>query len=76
MIYAYEISGTAAKGQSWSTTGVVETQKQGDFMLLPTMAMKEAFWQLTQGQAVYGQPGKGCIGPYGVTRMLIEEKKE
>lgn len=39
-------------------------------------AMRASFDQLTNGEAVYGQPGLGCEGPYTVTRMLIEEKAD
>ena len=71
--YKYEIHGSAAHGQTWGVTGVVETQEQGDFMLTPNLAMRDAFGQLTQGKAVYGHPGVGCVGPYRVTRMVIEK---
>jgi hypothetical protein len=36
-------------------------------------AMEETFRQLTNGRAVYGEPGVGCRGPYGIRSLLIEE---
>lgn len=71
--YHYVIHGSAAQGQSWSATGTVETEKAGEFMSTPSLAMKDAFYQLTRGKAIYGKPGVGCSGPYRVTRMTIEE---
>jgi hypothetical protein len=75
MMYKYEISGLAAEGQTWKTSGMVETQKPGEFMTTPDLAMSDAFFQLTQGKAVFGKPGLGCKGPYRVLRMMIEELK-
>lgn len=76
MKYAYEITGAAADRQTWFVEGEVETEKPGDFMLAPHAAMRSAFDQLTHGKAVYGSPGKGCSGPYTITRMLIREKED
>lgn len=38
------------------------------------LTMKDTFEQLTQGRAIYGQPGVGCRGPYAIKRVLIEEQ--
>lgn len=76
MRYRFEITGSAAQGQTWFVKGEVETEKRGQFMDLPHKAMSEAFRSLTNGQAVYGRPGIGCDGPYAVTRLLIEEKED
>jgi hypothetical protein len=35
--------------------------------------MSEIFQQLTEGKAVYGQPGVGCKGPYTIKKIVIEE---
>lgn len=75
MKYAFEITGSAADGQTWFVEGDVETEKRGQFMDLPHKAMSAAFAALTGGRAVYGRPGLGCNGPYAVTRMLIKEKE-
>lgn len=70
--YRYEVRGTAQGGQTWTSSGHVETAKSGDFPRVMDTAMRLSFVQLTNGQAVYGQPGVGCKGPYGISRMLIE----
>ena len=75
MKYSYQVSGTASQGQTWEATGTAETENLGDFMLVPEMAMRDAFMQMTQGKAVYGKPGVGCSGPYRITRLVIEEEK-
>jgi hypothetical protein len=75
MRYSWQVCGTASQGQTWEATGTAETEKLGDFMMVPDRAMRDAFTQLTQGKAVYGKPGVGCSGPYRVTRLLIEEEK-
>ena len=74
--YAYEISGGAARGQSWTTRGEVGITTPGAFRVALDDAMRASFMQLTHGDAIYGQPGLGCEGPYTVTRMLIEEKED
>ena len=74
--YAYEISGGAARGQSWTTRGEVGITTPGAFNAAIGIVMRASFDQLTNGEAVYGHPGLGCDGPYTVTRMLIEEKSD
>jgi hypothetical protein len=78
MRYRYEITGTATDAQTWTTTGEVETEtdKAGDFPGVPHAALGKSFLQLTRGEAVYGHPGLGCNGPYGITRMMIERVGE
>jgi hypothetical protein len=73
MKYNYEIYGKAAGGQTWSTKGSIEQEQLGDFPSVPTQALIDSFNQLTEGKAVYGQPGLGCEGPYTIKRMLIEQ---
>jgi hypothetical protein len=75
MKYAYEVAGKAADGQTWTTKGVVGDFKPGQFNAAVKTAMADAFMDLTHGHAVYGYPGKGCDGPYAVTRLLIEEER-
>jgi hypothetical protein len=70
--YTYEVSGVAAGGQTWTTTGTILSAKAGNFALVPDEVMRLSFEQLTNGKAVYGLPGVGCKGPYAFTRMLIE----
>jgi hypothetical protein len=70
--YTYEVSGTASGGQTWTTKGHVEREKEGEFAQVPETVMRLSFAQLTQGQAIYGLPGVGCKGPYTFRRMLIE----
>lgn len=70
--YHYTIEGTAVAGQTWTTTGIVVCQFHESFML----ACTQSFEQLTQGRAVYGQPGVGCHGPYDILKVTIEQVKE
>jgi len=72
-IYCYTTAGIAARGQSWKVTGEVE-DKDHDLMAVVQEAMKETFGKLTQGKAIYGQPGVGCQGPYSVIRFSVELK--
>jgi len=55
--------------------GTVEVATPGNFHAVPALAMKQAFQQLTDGKAVFGNPGVGCVGPYHITRMLLEVVK-
>jgi hypothetical protein len=73
MRYRYVIQGTASGGQTWTTVGEVETHAARDFLAVPSLALEDGFMKLTDGQAIYGFPGVGCNGPYGITRMLIEK---
>jgi hypothetical protein len=75
MKYRYEITGSAAGGQTWISTGEIETRAAGDFPTVPGLAMEQSFMKLTNGEAVYGLPGVRCDGPYGITRMVIEKVK-
>jgi len=70
--FAYEVSGCAADDQTWTVRGTT-TANRGDFALVPNVAMRETFAQLTNGKAIYGKPGIGCKGPYRINRLLIEE---
>jgi hypothetical protein len=74
MKYHYLVEGTAAAtGQTWAASGIVATEQAGDFALVPTHALREAFEQLTSGKAIFGFPGVSCIGPYAITRLLVEK---
>lgn len=71
-IFTYEVEGTAVDGCTWRVTGEVDSLAT-DFMLIIERAMQSVFNQLTQGKAVYGQPGKGCQGPYKITKLLLQK---
>ena len=71
--YSYIVEGLTAGGNKWSTIGAHTATAQGEFANVPMIALRESFAQLTQGKAVFGNPGLGCQGPYRITRMLIEE---
>jgi hypothetical protein len=73
MRYRYQINGSAADGQTWVTQGEVESYAAGDFPSVPGLALEQSFMKLTAGEAIFGHPGLGCKGPYGITRMLIEK---
>jgi len=70
--YSYQMTGTAAAGQTWRTAGTIELSN-AEFSNASAVALLDSFQQLTKGKAVYGKPGVGCEGPYSVTRLLIEE---
>jgi hypothetical protein len=69
--YTYTVAGTAADEQTWEITGSIEAT-QGNFPLVFNHAMKETFTGLTNGKAIYGNPGIGCSGPYEIVRLVIE----
>jgi hypothetical protein len=72
--YTWEVSGTAADGQTWTTSGSVATEREGEFFSVPGEVMRLSFIELTDGRAVYGSPGLHCRGPYSFTRLLIERE--
>jgi hypothetical protein len=71
--YRYAINGSAAQGQTWATSGEVSVLGAGSFMVAVERAMRDSFMDLTQGRAIFGEPGKGCVGPYRVTKLEIIE---
>lgn len=71
--YVFEISGTAADGQTWTVKGETDVDRFGMFAQAIEDAQRFAFMQLTNGRAIYGKPGVGCKGPYTVTRLMIEQ---
>jgi hypothetical protein len=68
--YNYVMSGTAARSQTWEAAGSIELAP-GDFGLAFNEAMRSAFGKLTKGEAVFGQPGVGCSGPYQIMRFSL-----
>jgi len=69
-VYAFEMQGTASNGQTWVSAGVVECTWPNVFNEI----MKTVFDDLTHGKAQYGHPGVGCVGPYDVTAMRVEQQ--
>jgi hypothetical protein len=69
--YSYTVRGRAAGGQTWTVSAAVTTAQEGDFPHAMLEALRETFHLLTQGKAVYGQPGVGCHGPYTIDRFEI-----
>ena len=70
--FTYAVSGNAARDQTWEIIGTIEA-KPGEFHAVFERAMIETFKALTSGKAVFGKPGVGCSGPYGITRLVIEQ---
>lgn len=68
----YTVVGTAAGDQTWTCEGTVTTT----FPDCLEDAMRAAFQQLTQGKAVFGNPGVGCRGPYKITRFEIIQSEQ
>lgn len=65
--YHFTFEGSGGDGQTWTTTGYIECEFHEVF----DFAHKETFQQLTDGKAIYGEPGVGCRGPYDVKRVVI-----
>jgi hypothetical protein len=71
MRYIFTVEGTAASGaQTFTCTGELE-DLPGNFSKILDKAMNATFMQLTDGKAVFGTPGVGCHGPYGITRFQV-----
>jgi hypothetical protein len=67
--FHYVVAGTAAGGQTWEVEGEIagEYELDGgppDLRRMMEQVGRQSFVQLTQGKAVFGHPGVGCIGPY------------
>lgn len=73
--FTYEVVYHGADGQSAICTGSIEVEP-GDFQQALIQVMRRSFLQITQGKATYGQPGKGCRGPYQITRFLLQQKAD
>ncbi len=71
--FTYEISGTAANGQTWTTRGtfLLSSERISDAF---EPAMKHSFHQLVNGFAIYGKRGVGCKGSYQVNRFIIDKE--
>jgi len=70
--YKFEIKGVARNAQTWTTQGIFQCDLNEAF----DTAMRDSFLQLTNGKAVYGQPGKSCQGPYDIISVKIEQVKQ
>lgn len=68
--YHFEINGFARGGQTYSTSGDIATERAGDFALATSEALRRSFDQLTDGTAVYGNPGT-CQGPYTICELRL-----
>jgi hypothetical protein len=70
--YSYTVSGTAVENQTWTVTGEIVTSPLSSFQRAPEKALRDAFWKLTRGNAVFGLRGVACKGPYRITKLVIE----
>jgi hypothetical protein len=75
-VYEYKMEGKAADDQTWLVVGELSVIGRGNFNDTMDHVMMEGFKQLTNGKAVFGQPGVGCVGPYHITKLLIEVREE
>lgn len=66
--FHYTMKGDDANGQQWEHSGDIEVEPAFVHTVL-SLAMIESFRALTEGKAVFGQPGKGCRGPYRITEF-------
>ena len=69
--YKYRVEGTGREGHTWETSGTLEAEAS----LVTQVVMEASFRMLTNGRAVYGQPGS-CRGPYDVHLIHIEQVKQ
>jgi hypothetical protein len=67
--FRFTISGSGSGGATFQASGELHCEFHDTF----EQAMMEAFRQLTNGKAVYGNPGLGCNGPYDIRRVVIEQ---
>ena len=70
--YKFKIEGTGADDKTWTTEGEVACE----FFNVFDAAMESTYEQLTEGKAIYGQPGVGCSGPYKIDRLWIIKVKQ
>jgi hypothetical protein len=69
--YSYRMTGTAAQGQTWETTGTIELPA-GEFPTCAGVALQDSFIKLTNGKAVFGHPSLGCSGPYSIAEFAVQ----
>jgi hypothetical protein len=72
--YRYRVEGLDRNQQTWATSGTVTTELEGSFPLAVGDILSASFDQLTEGKAVYGQPGVGCVGPYQIVKLIVERQ--
>src|SRR5262245_35671086 len=69
--YEYTVNGLDGTGTPWMASGTVLAE-QGNFREAADAALRESFLKLTQGKAVYNNPGQGgCHGPYTILSLLV-----
>lgn len=73
MRYQYVAEGTAADGQTWVVDGAVLDVAPGQIREVLERALAGSFEALTGGRAILGKPEKDCLGPYTVTRLVVEK---
>ena len=74
--FQYLMRGTAAQGQTWETQGLLRILQGQPLHELMQAALSDTFHKLTSGNAVFGQPGVGCNGPYEVIEFHLYGLKE
>lgn len=74
-VYRWTFSGTTGTGGTWTTAGVTRGGPR-DIVSAFMDAGQQSFEQLTQGKAIFGQPGVGCEGPYNITRAELTAKED
>lgn len=75
--YKYMMDGSNRSDETWKVQGDVRVDAdEGDLVTATEHVLSEAFLKLTKGEAIYGQPGVRCDGPYRVKSLLIEVEHE
>ena len=70
--FHFACRGLDANQEIWGITGTVESEWADSFIKIN----KKIFQELTQGKAIYEQPGKGCKGPYSIITLMITREKQ
>jgi len=73
MTIKYEVKGTAADDNTWEVTGQLDVLAIHDFFHICNMVGRDVFMRITEGRAVFGQPGTSCRGPYQITKFSWEK---
>jgi len=73
--FTYTLEGMARNDQTWSVSGEITVDREGEFSRAMLEAQADAFRKLTGGRAVYGRPGETCAGPYRFSRLVIERRE-
>jgi len=73
-VYRWRLKGRGAGDVSWKTEGELRLDVK-DFPMLLSFIMKASFVKLTKGEAIFGEPGRGCEGPYDIDEIEVTQER-